>query len=442
MGMHSVNAVICGRNQVTASIIRIIRRIKHLNIVGYWCESITSQLHADVAGIKVINSTFDDLLSHKDIHVLFLCDTPFSQHSLVSRLYEQGKTLSTASCVPLQVTPYVVILPPISPNYDLDIMKKLSFRIGVAMPLRRLPTSTLLFPHLSQNPKQLKLLNTFDSLQLPAHWRLGNLENIHIRLSTLRFADGCEYSWLCESENMGGGLLNIFCPSLIDLVYTLTGLQMTSVTCFCRTFGGELSGRAQSLRRISADDYITVLGELDTPSVPEARRPVVVIVLSSDIPFSDDRICKRTEVYSCENHRFRLQIEIIGSGGSYMIDEDKRQISWTPRKLCLPKPKLGCDETSPTSAKHEYNNSTHDRLLKGTSCMDELTNGKELNGHSFSAFGPSAMGQMETQTTHLLRTQTINKSNVQIKKLDELTEVAQLSLSVSHGSYPCVAVGL
>nr|CAH8861900.1 unnamed protein product [Trichobilharzia regenti] len=422
MQMSPLNAVICGRNELTASVIRILRRNKYVNIVGYWCDSVKSQLHADVAGIKVIGGTFEDLLSNKEIHFLFLCDTPLNQQSFVSRLCDQIKCFQNSNVKQVSDLPYVIVFPPFSPNYDFELLKLFRNKVGVAMPFRRLPVSALLSRHINRN-KQLKFSETYESVQLPAHWDLGNLEKIHIRLSTINLIENCEYSWLCESGNMGGGLLNIFCSSLIDLVYSLTGLQLTSVTCVCRTYGGSLSGRERSLHRISSDDYVSVLGELDVASLTESRKPIVVIVISSDIPFSEDVTCKRSEVYSCDNHRFKLQVEICGSAGCFVADESERQISWTSRKSCSPKAKYVSDEYSTVRPKHDCNGFSHERPVQRVNGT-ELTNGRDH-------FESYSTGVVETQSNHFPRTRAISKPPFHIEKVNEITEVARLPLNDS-----------
>ncbi|VDQ16637.1 unnamed protein product [Trichobilharzia regenti] len=226
---------------------------------------------------------------------------------------------------------------------------------------------------------------------------------------------------------MGGGLLNIFCSSLIDLVYSLTGLQLTSVTCVCRTYGGSLSGRERSLHRISSDDYVSVLGELDVASLTESRKPIVVIVISSDIPFSEDVTCKRSEVYSCDNHRFKLQVEICGSAGCFVADESERQISWTSRKSCSPKAKYVSDEYSTVRPKHDCNGFSHERPVQRVNGT-ELTNGRDH-------FESYSTGVVETQSNHFPRTRAISKPPFHIEKVNEITEVARLPLNVSRCYY-------
>ncbi|VDQ03730.1 unnamed protein product [Trichobilharzia regenti] len=273
--MSPLNAVICGRNELTASVIRILRRNKYVNIVGYWCDSVKSQLHADVAGIKVIGGTFEDLLSNKEIHFLFLCDTPLNQQSFVSRLCDQIKCFQNSNVKQVSDLPYVIVFPPFSPNYDFELLKL--FRNKV------------------------------------------------------------------------------------------------------------------------------------------------------DIPFSEDVACKRSEVYSCDNHRFKLQVEICGSAGCFVADESERQISWTSRKSCSPKAKYVSDEYSTVRPKHDCNGFSHERPVQRVNDT-ELTNGKDH-------FESYSTGLVETQTNHFPRTRAISKPPFHIEKVNGITEVARLPLNVSRCYY-------
>ncbi|VDO78371.1 unnamed protein product [Schistosoma margrebowiei] len=411
--MKSINVVICGWNQITASVIKMLRKHKSVNIIGYWCESSSNQIHADVAGIKVISEPFKDLISNKDIQFLFLCDTPVNQRNLVSIIDCMSKKQFASDTV-LQDIPYIVIFPPVSPNYDMDMLEKVRIRVGFAMPLRHLPLSTLLFTHLNYNHKEMKALRNYEFTRLPTHWVLGSIESIHIRLSTVSFVDGSEYSWLSESEDMGGGLLNMFCPGLIDLVYFLSGgLRITSVTSICRIFGKGTSDLSHSIRHISADDYVTIMGELDIPTLSGFRKPVVVIIISSDIPFPKNRMSDLPEAHFYNNHCFKLEIEVSGSSGSFLIDEGKRRISWTPRKAVSSKP----GKLNNKLSQLDCENHSHD---KRPGNMEE----SKFEGVYTEDVSVSAIG------SNVPRTQVPTMLNVNLDE-DGMTEIVHLSLNDS-----------
>ncbi|KAK4468165.1 hypothetical protein MN116_008328 [Schistosoma mekongi] len=419
--MNSINVVICGRNQVTASVIRMLRRIKSVNIIGYWCESSSNQLYADVAGIRVINGTLEDLLSNKDIQFLLLCDTPINQNNLICRLH--GLSTKQPANLKLSDIPYVIIMPPVSPIYDIDMLEKLKSRVSFAMPLRQLPLSAVLCSHLSCKPQKTRLSN-YEFIQLPTHWFLGNMESIHIRLSTVSFVDGGEYSWLYESESMGGGLLNMFCPGLIDLVFSLTGgRQMASVTSICRTFG--VDSENHHFRRISADDYVTVMGELDVPTSPNLCKPVIVIIIKSNIPFIGDRSFKRSEAYFHDNHYFKLEVEVSGSNGCFLINESERKISWTPRKPVSPKFEYASVESETRLTRLNHGDHFHDQRPKSVeeSALEEACNGNTL---------------VNSVGSNLSRTYFGTMLKIDFEKLDETTEVAHLS---PNDSLPYMELG-
>ncbi|CAH8534036.1 unnamed protein product [Schistosoma turkestanicum] len=414
--MNSADAVICGRNQITASVIKMLRKVKNVNIIGYWCESTDNKIYADVTGIQVINGTFEDLISNKDMQFLFLCDTPVNQLNFVSKVCGLNSKQSSVNAN-TQGKPFLIILPPVSPNYDIEMLEKAKYRVGFAMPFRYLPVSSLLCTHLNCTYYQLKSRNNYEFSRLPAHWLLGNIESIHIKLSTNSLVDGSDYSWLCESEGMGGGLLNMFCPGLIDLVHLLSGgLQITSVTSICRTFGRGTNGLRHPTRHISADDYVTIMGELDIPPMSGFNKPVVVIILSSDIPFTRDEVCKPYEAHFCDNHCFRLGIEVSGSSGSFMIDESKRQISWTPRKSI--------------SSNHRESES---RLAKSN--YESIFTNKRPGNIEESKFEEDHNEDvlLSPISSIVSRTQASTKLNIDLK--DEMTEIANLSLNdSSHDS--------
>ncbi|TNN18503.1 hypothetical protein EWB00_010182 [Schistosoma japonicum] len=409
--MNSINVVICGRNQVTACVIRMLRKIKSVNIIGYWCESSNNQLYTDVAGIRVINGTFEDILSNKDIQFLFLCDTPINQNNLICRLH--GLSAKQPANLKLSDIPYVIILPPVSPIYDIDMLDKLKSRVGFAMPLRQLPLSAALCNHFSFKPKKTRPLSNYEFIQLPTHWFLGNMESIHIRLSSVSFVDGSEYSWLYESGSMGGGLLNMFCPGLIDLVYSLTGgRQMASVASICRTFG--VDSENHPFRQISADDYVTIMGELDVPTSLNLCKPVIVIIIKSSIPFIGDRSFKRPEAYFHDNHYFKLEIEVSGSDGCFLINESERKISWTSRKPVSSKFECDSGELETRLARLNHEDHFHDQRPETIeeSVLEEACNGDTL---------------INLVGGNLSRIYFGTKPKIDFEKLDETTEVARLS---------------
>ncbi|THD18703.1 hypothetical protein D915_010690 [Fasciola hepatica] len=320
------NTVLCGTSSVTAVFVKsALLPNQNVKISGFWNDS--GFTDNEINGLRRVGGSFEDVLKEPDCDFIFLCHSPQVQFKLIRSLYLHR---NTANSNKISKPPVVVLIPPVSPCYDLDTLLYCGPPVRIAMPLRKLFPVSLLANHLKQSCVEKPLDSVRNASSLPPHWSLGVPRSFHARLSVTSSVKPGSYSWLCEPGVMGGGLINLYGAGLIDLAFILTGgLKLTSVNCVSRVFDWKLTGDPSCIRRTSAEDYVVITGELEPNECDAyfgAGASVAVFCLSSELP----------PLNSIDGsdplEDFRLNIELVGSSGRFVISEQGNQISWTPIK--------------------------------------------------------------------------------------------------------------
>lgn len=324
-----VDVVLCGLSATTLEVWEAARSLEAcIQISGYWDPDYSGKSCLRPDGVQILSSTFDDLLMSTRYDCVFLCMSPQKQYKIL-----QTSLLKLANMTPPTSKsnfPAVILIPPVSPCYDCIALSGARNFIGVAMPFRRLVPVSTLCAHL-RSKLETSLSSSRYPSHLPSNWALGTLRSFHVRLRAANLIKADEYSWLCEPGAIGGGLLNIYGSSLIDLAFLLTaGLRITSVSCLCRTFDTEVSSHSGSIRRISADDYVVATAEMES-KCGKSRGPVAVFCLAADMPSipSGDTTLHNMSQHSYGD-QFSLEIEIVGSSGRFLISSPRDDVRWSP----------------------------------------------------------------------------------------------------------------
>lgn len=412
--------VLCGTSSITSVFVKsaLIPNPK-LRISGFWSAYGISDI--EINGLRRFGGTFDDLLREPDCDFIFLCHPPQVQFKIIRTLHLRHSANNTGKIIK---PPVVILIPPVSPCYDLGILLDCGVPIRIAMPLRRLAPVSLLANHINHSCSRKPLDSVRNASSLPSHWSLGAPRSFHARLSVTSSVAPGTYSWLCEPGAMGGGLINLYGAGLIDLAFILTGgLRLTSVNCVSRVFDWKLTGDPNCIRRTSAEDYVVITAELEPNDCDVyfgTGASVAVFCLSSELPplHSGDA--------SDPLEDFRLNIELVGSSGRFVIPEQGNQIKWTPVKPLHSR--AGTTEASKITAVVPENNDLS--LSIRSSPVNGLHNGDSHvpNDHCPVAKGalPSKLldSDLGWQTNH-------STPSVTITAVPCNTEVATLSTKVS-----------
>ncbi|CAL8075289.1 unnamed protein product [Calicophoron daubneyi] len=412
-----VEALVCGITPVSSVVLRTINGSDlRINLCGFWDLSRDAVLPSDISKLKRIEGPFEDIANNKKFDVIFLCLPPQLQFKLLKTFWSKHSSgtgqLQTATEMDADY-PHIVLVPPVSPCYSARFLQEVRNTVCIAMPLRRMRPISVLHQHLASVVHPLTLSSLRKNLSLPSHWTLGKVRSFHARLHTVSHVQSSQYSWLCESGVMGGGLLNIYGAGLIDIAFLLTGgLQLTSVSCLSRTFDVESKGYSSSIRRNSADDYMLIIGELEnkTPSdsnFNEKRGPVAMFCLSSDLPPLS------SSVIEDGTHQFNLSIEISGSSGQFVLPESCDRICWLPLRI------------SNTDGKTSSRPSSQPAFSPGD--LDGIGDPPILNGglqSDPSAKLSSHLGHLGVQSGH---SSPLDQQTVRIEKMGNCTEVAYLN---------------
>ncbi|CAH8646000.1 unnamed protein product [Dicrocoelium dendriticum] len=325
-----IDVVFCGISAATLDVLEAASSLEScIKISGYWDVDYPGKSSLRPIGVQILSSSFDDLLKSAQYDFIFLCLSPQMQYKVL-----RSSLLKLEVMVPptsKSTFPAVILFPPVSPCYNCIALSDARNFIGVAMPFRRLTSVATLCAHLRSNLETSSLNSTKCPSSLPSKWTLGALRSFHVRLRAVNPVKADEYSWLCEPGAIGGGLLNIYASSLIDLAFLLTsGLRINSVSCLCRTFDTEVSTNSDSIRRISAEDYVLATAEMES-RCGTSRGPVAVFCLAADLPRTSSEYANPKNLsYHSHNDQFILEIEIVGSSGRFIISSCHDEVQWNP----------------------------------------------------------------------------------------------------------------
>ncbi|VDP81997.1 unnamed protein product [Echinostoma caproni] len=330
----------------------------------------------------------------------------------------------------------------VSPCYDLELLDR-DVPIRIAMPFRKIVPVSLLTSHLRSLRDRKPLDSVRNSSGLPSHWSLGVPRSFHARLSTTTSVEPGTYSWLCEPGVMGGGLINLYGAGLIDVAFILTGgLKLTSVNCVSRVFDWKLTDDPNCIRRMSAEDYVVITGELEPSESGTCfgmGSPVAVFCISSELPPVDFGGADSTE-------DFRLNIELTGSSGRFVIHDQGNQISWTPVKPLSSRTQTSKMWKRVSAVSENEERPIEDNSINGLHSSDSksssqkpLTNGalhRKLSEISYDS--PSVHNVpviSATTVAHNTETVTFSTKNLNVdagSKVDSNSNIHPLRLAWSH----------
>ncbi|VEL24282.1 unnamed protein product [Protopolystoma xenopodis] len=375
-------------------------------------------------------------------------------------------------------SPSIILCPPIGPDIPFQFVSgRLLNPVGIAFPLRSLPSIQLLCLHLAQERMSNRLQgtnlpNTFmrkkrSSINgLPSHWILGELQFMSIQLRCPHVGQLSEYSWWCEAGAMGGGLLNLYGAGLIDIAHILAGkLRMATVNCISRTFNPRLNPRMASFRRIYAEDYMHITSELEVDSFSnnftEERSPILVICMASPVQLSTSKPVTGVESMQLADSSslFELRIEITGSHGRFLVTENGRQITWTPATILYSlsshasvssKAALVVDRRSAFARRasashknrlHSNNLSFNEELCKDISPPEELSrlhtpikskiySGDDLLTNNWQ-LNMNSQSRSSELSSNILISEASSKSFIRLARLENDTEAAYIDPEAS-----------
>ncbi|KAF7232711.1 hypothetical protein EG68_10675 [Paragonimus skrjabini miyazakii] len=325
-----LSVVVCGCSSISSVVLESLSCLNQsFTVCGFWDSNLHTCVSSRLSGLRQILGSFDDIVSDPDHDVVLLCFPPYVQYKIIQSWLNKLENLIIS---PAQKKfPIVVLVPPVSPCFNTSALFGARNCIGVAMPFRKFFPVALLHSHLKSLTESCPLNSIRRSSHLPSYWILGTVRSFHVRLSAVNPIQRGDYSWLCESGVMGGGLLNTYGAYLIDLAFILTGgMRFKSVNCICRTFDTQLYTYQNSIRRISAEDYVLISAEFETRS-SDSQGAVAMLCLSSDLPSSCE--CSFQVPPSTPQDvkdKFTLKIELTGSSGRLVLSETGDRIYWTP----------------------------------------------------------------------------------------------------------------
>ncbi|KAF8567649.1 hypothetical protein P879_05087 [Paragonimus westermani] len=325
-----LNVIVCGYSSTSSVVLESLSSLNQsFNVCGFWDSNLHTCASPRLSGLRRIHGSFHDIVSDPDYDVVLLCFPPYVQYEVIRSWLNKRENLAMPAAQ--KKFPIVVLVPPISPCFNTSALFGARNCIGVAMPFRKFIPVALLHSHLKTSTESYPLSSLRRPSHLPSHWILGTVRSFHVRLSAVNPIQRGNYSWLCESGVMGGGLLNSYGAYLIDLAFILTGgMRFKSVSCICRTFDTQLYTYQNSIRRISAEDYLLISAEFEARS-SDSQAAVAMLCLSSDLPSGCE--CSPQVPLSAtqdSNDKFTLKIELTGSSGRLVLPETGDRIYWTP----------------------------------------------------------------------------------------------------------------